>query len=231
VREWLEVQQQRSVLPRPGQLLVETFPREGRHYLVAYSFEGWNAHQSLGMLITRRMETQGLKPIGFVANDYALACFGLESVTDPAALFSRDILEDEFVDWVQQSSLLKRAFREVAVIGGLVERQIPGKRKTGKQVSFSTDLIYDVLRKYEPGHLLLRAAWADARARMTDVGRLADLLDRAQNTMLHVPLERVSPLAVPVLTLIGREHIAQGLADDALLMEAEALAAEAMRLD
>ncbi|MES2065406.1 MAG: ligase-associated DNA damage response DEXH box helicase [Pseudomonadota bacterium] len=231
VREWLEVQQQRSVLPRPGQLLVETFPREGRHYLVAYSFEGWNAHQSLGMLITRRMETQGLKPIGFVANDYALACFGLESVTDPAALFSRDILEDEFVDWVQQSSLLKRAFREVAVIGGLVERQIPGKRKTGKQVSFSTDLIYDVLRKYEPGHLLLQAAWADARARMTDVGRLADLLDRAQDTMLHVPLERISPLAVPVLTLIGREHIAQGLADDALLMEAEVLAAEAMRLD
>jgi len=225
------VQQQRSVLPRPGQLLVETFPREGRHYLVAYSFEGWNAHQSLGMLVTRRMETQGLKPIGFVANDYALACFGLDPITDPAALFSRDILEDEFVDWVQQSSLLKRAFREVAVIGGLVERQIPGKRKTGKQVSFSTDLIYDVLRKYEPGHLLLQAAWADARARMTDVGRLADLLDRAQDTMLHVPLERISPLAVPVLTLIGREHIAQGLADDALLMEAEVLAAEAMRLD
>lgn len=231
VREWLEVQQARSVMPRPGQLLVETFPREGKHYMVAYSFEGWNAHQSLGMLVTRRMETQGLKPIGFVANDYALACYGLEPITDPAALFSRDILEDEFVDWVQQSSLLKRAFREVAVIGGLVERQIPGKRKTGKQVSFSTDLIYDVLRKYEPGHVLLQAAWADARARMTDVGRLADLLDRAADTMLHVDLERISPLAVPVLTLIGREHVAQGLADDALLIEAEVLAAEAMRLD
>ena len=231
VREWLEVQRVRSVMPRPGQLLVETFPREGRHYMVAYSFEGWNAHQSLGMLVTRRMETQGLKPIGFVANDYALACYGLEPITDPAGLFSRDILEDEFVDWVQQSSLLKRAFREVAVIGGLVERQIPGKRKTGKQVSFSTDLIYDVLRKYEPGHLLLQAAWADARARMTDVGRLADLLDRAADTMLHVSLDRISPLAVPVLTLIGREHVAQGLADDALLIEAEVLAAEAMRLD
>lgn len=231
VREWLEVQQARSALPQPGQLLVETFPREGRHYLVAYSFEGWNAHQSLGMLVTRRMETQGLQPIGFVANDYALACYGLAPVADPAALFSRTILEDEFVDWVQQSSLLKRAFREVAVIGGLVERQIPGKRKTGKQVSFSTDLIYDVLRKYEPGHVLLQAAWADARARMTDVGRLAGLLDRAADTMLHIDLARISPLAVPVITLIGREHIAQGLADDALLIEAEALAAEAMRVD
>jgi ATP-dependent Lhr-like helicase len=231
VREWLEVQSYRSRLPEPGQLLVETFPREGRHYMVAYSFEGWNAHQSLGMLVTRRMETQGLKPLGFVANDYALACYSLDPVTDPASLFSPDILEHEFVDWVQQSHLLKRAFREVAVIGGLVERQHPGKRKTGKQVTFSTDLIYDVLRKYEPGHLLLQAAWDDARARMTDVGRLADLLDRAGDTMMHVTLDRISPLAVPVLTLIGRESVAQGLADDALLMEAEVLAQEAMRLD
>ncbi|MGI8367152.1 MULTISPECIES: ligase-associated DNA damage response DEXH box helicase [Sphingomonas] len=228
VHDWLEMQDRRSVLPRRGQLLVETFPREGRHYMVAYSFEGWNAHQSLGMLITRRMEAQGLKPLGFVASDYALACYGLEKVTDPASLFSPDILENEFVDWVQQSHLLKRAFREVAVIGGLVDRQHPGKRKTGRQVIFSTDLIYDVLRKYEPGHLLLQAAWDDARARMTDVGRLANLLDRAGGTMLHVDLERVSPLAVPVLVLIGREKVATGSADDDLLIEAEALAAEAM---
>ena len=231
VREWLEIQTRRSVLPAPGQLLVETFPREGRHYLVAYGFEGWNAHQSLGMLLTRRMESAGLKPFGFVANDYAIACYGGEPVTDPRALFSADILEHEFVDWVQQSHLLKRAFREVAVIGGLVERQHPGRRKTGKQVTFSTDLIYDVLRKYEPSHLLLQAAWDDARARMTDVGRLAGLLDRAADTMLHVDLPRVSPLAVPVLVLIGREKVATNAGDDALLIEAEALAAEAMRVD
>jgi ATP-dependent Lhr-like helicase len=231
VREWLEIQSRRSILPRPGELLVETFPREGRHYLVAYSFEGWNAHQSLGMLITRRMEAMGLQPVGFVSNDYALACYGLEPITDPRALFSPDILEHEFVDWVQGSALLKRAFREVAVIGGLVERQHPGKRKTGKQVTFSTDLIYDVLRKYEPGHLLLQAAWEDAWARMTDVGRLAKLLETAQARMRHVTLDRVSPLAVPVLVLIGRERVEQGSADDALLAEAEALAAEAMTLD
>jgi ATP-dependent Lhr-like helicase len=217
--------------PDPDQLLVETFPHEGRHYMVAYSFAGWNAHQSLGMLVTKRMETMGLKPIGFVANDYAFATFGLEPVTDPAPLFSPDILEDEFVEWVQGSHLLKRAFREVAVIGGLVERQHPGKKKTGRQVTFSTDLIYDVLRRYEPDHLLLRAAWEDARARVTDVGRLADLLDSAADTMIHIDLPRVTPLAVPVLVMIGREHVPQGSVDDELLVEAEALAAQAMRPD
>jgi ATP-dependent Lhr-like helicase len=231
VREWLEMQQARSVLPQPGQLLIETFPHEGRHYLVCYSFEGWNAHQSLGMLLTRRMDAQGLMPLGFVANDYALAVYGLKPVTDPRSLFSADILDHEFIDWVEQSSLLKRAFRDVAVISGLIERQHPGKRKTGRQVTFSTDLIYDVLRKYQPDHLLIKAAWADARARMTDVGRLGDLIDRAATTMLHITLDRVSPLAVPVLILIGREQVAQQAAEDALLMEAEALVNEAMRAD
>jgi ATP-dependent Lhr-like helicase len=228
VRDWLRTQARRSRMPAPDELLVETFPHEGRHYMVAYSFEGWNAHQSLGYLITRRMETAGLKPTGFVSNDYALATFGLEPVEDPRALFSPDILEHEFVEWVQNSSLLKRAFREVAVIGGLVERQHPGKRKTGKQVTFSTDLIYDVLRRYEPDHMLLRAAWEDARTRLTDVGRLARLLETAQGSIVHQPLDRVSPLAVPVLVLVGRERISQGTADDALLLEAEALANAAM---
>ncbi len=231
VREWLEMQKYRSALPQPGQLLVETFPHEGRHYMVCYSFEGWNAHQSLGMLLTRRMDAQGLMPMGFVSNDYALAVYGLKPVTDPQSLFTPDILDHEFIDWVEQSSLLKRAFRDVAVISGLIERQHPGQRKSGRQVTFSTDLIYDVLRKYQPDHMLLKAAWADARARMTDVGRLGDLIDRAAGTMLHMTLDRVSPLAVTVLILIGREQVARGAAEDALLTEAEALVQEAMRAD
>ena len=158
-------------------------------------------------------------PGGFVANDYCLAVWGLKPVRDPAPLLSPDILTHEFVDWVTESHLLRRAVREVAVISGLVERQHPGRRKTGKQVTFSTDLIYDVLRKYEPDHVLLEAAWQDARARMTDVGRLADLLERSERELFHVELDRVSPLAVP-----------QGAVDDELLIEAEGLVAEAMRI-
>lgn len=229
VREWLEMQDWRSELPAPGRLLVESFPHQGRHYTVFYTFEGWPAHQSLGMLVTRRMEERGLAPLGFVANDYALAVWGLRPIADPAALLSPDILAGEFVDWVQNSYLLRRAFREVAVISGLVERQHPGKRKTGRQVTFSTDLIYDVLLKHEPDHLLIEAAWADARARMTDVGRLAGVLDRAQHELRHVQLDRVSPLAVPVLVMVGRESTPQGQADEELLLEVDSLAGLAMR--
>jgi len=146
-------------------------------------------------------------------------------------LLSPTVLADEFDDWVQNSYLLRRAFREVAVISGLVERQHPGQRKSGRQVTFSTDLIYDVLRKYEPGHLLIEAAWADARARLTDLGRLAALLERAARQLVHVELHRVSPLAVPVLVMIGRESLPLGAADEDLLIEAESLGAMAMQPD
>ena len=228
VREWLEMKDWRSEMPGPGKLLVESFPHDNLFYSVYYTFEGWNANQSLGMLITRRMEERGMQPGGFVANDYSLGVWGLKPVDDPAPLLSPEILAHEFVEWVQNSYLLRRAFREVAVIAGLVERQHPGKRKTGKQVTFSTDLIYDVLRKYEPDHVLIEAAWADARTRITDVGRLAGVLDRAAEQLVHVRLDRVSPLAVPVMVMIGRESLPQGAADDALLLEAEALADAAM---
>ncbi len=231
VREWLEVQDWRSHLPGPDNLLVESFPHAKRHYTVYYTFTGWNANQSLGMLITARMEAMGLMPGGFVANDYSLAVWGLKPVEDPRPLLSPDILTEEFVDWVQDSHLLRRAFREVAVIGGLVERQHPGKKKSGRQVTFSTDLIYDVLRKYEPDHVLIEAAWADARSRMTDIARLAEVLDTAAERLDHVQLDRVSPLAVPVMVMIGRESVPQGAQDDELLLEAETLAGAAMRVD
>jgi ATP-dependent Lhr-like helicase len=231
VREWLEVQDWRSQLPGPDNLLVESFPHAGRHYTAYYTFTGWNANQSLGMLITKRMEERGLMPGGFVSNDYTLAVWGLKPVTDPRPLLSPEILSHEFIEWVQESHLLRRAFREVAVIAGLVERQHPGKRKSGKQVTFSTDLIYDVLRKYEPDHVLIEAAWADARARMTDVGRLGDLLDTAAERLVHVELDRVSPLAVPVMVMIGRESLPQGAVDEELLLEAETLAGAAMRVE
>ena len=58
-----------------------------------------------------------------------------------------------------------------------------------------------------------------------------DLLDTAAGSLVHVELDRVSPLAVPVMVLIGRETMPEGAADDELLLEAESLAGQAMRVD
>jgi ATP-dependent Lhr-like helicase len=223
VREWLELQRWASVMPDPHGLLVESFPRGDRHYTVAYCYEGRNAHQTLGMLLTRRMERMGLRPLGFVGTDYVLGIWSLNPVTkaDIAQLFDEDMLGDDLEAWMEDSSLLKRTFRNVAVIAGLIERNYPGeKRKSGRQVTFSSDLIYEVLKRHEPDHILLRATRADAGRGLTDVRRVADLLKRAKGRITLKVLDRVSPLAVPVLLEIGRESV-WGEARDHLLAEAE----------
>jgi len=226
VLEWLDHQRRRSFLPKADELLIETFPRGGREYLVAYAFCGWNAHQSLGMLLTKRMERLRLKPMGFVSSDYMVAIWSLEPVQDPAALLDVEILGDELEDWMAESSLLKRTFRNCAVVAGLIERRHPGHEKTGRQVTFNSDLIYEVLRKHDPEHVLLRATRQEAARGLMDIRRLADLLVSVQGRICHRRLDRVSPLAVPALLEIGKEQVA-GEADDVLLDEA-ALVAEAL---
>ncbi len=224
VREWLEVQREKSTLPGSDGLLVETYPRANKHYLVCYPFEGRLAHQTLGMLLTRRLERAGAKPLGFVANDYALAVWGLSDIGQQIrsgrlsleALFDEDMLGDDLDAWLAESSLMKRSFRNCAIIGGLIERRFPGAEKSGRQVTISADLIYDVLRAHEPDHILLRATWADAASGLLDIARLNDFLHRIRGRITHTPLSCVSPLAVPVMLEIGREPIF-GEAQEALL--------------
>ena len=227
VREWLEIQEWRSLLPPAGDLLVETFPRGNKNYLVCYPFEGRLAHQTLGMLLTRRLERAGMKPLGFVANEYALAVWGLSDLgacmargeLSLGALFAEDMLGDDLEEWLAESALMKRTFRSCAIIAGLIERRFPGEEKSRRQVTMSTDLVYDVLRKHQPDHILLRAARADAATGLLDIKRLAEMLSRIQGRIVHKSLDRVSPLAVPVMLEIGRETV-YGEAADTLLAEA-----------
>jgi ATP-dependent Lhr-like helicase len=219
VREWLRLQSDRSLLPGPDDLLVECFPRGGKQFLVAYCFEGRNAHQTLGMLLSRRMERAGHGPLGFVATDYVLALWSLRPVDDMPGLFAEDMLGDDLEEWMAESSVLKRTFRNVAVIAGLIERRQLGAEKSGRQMTVNSDLIYDVLRRHEPGHVLLRATRADAARGFVDLGRLAAMLARVQGRLVVRRLPKVLPLAVPVLLEIGREQVG-GIAYDELLDEA-----------
>jgi ATP-dependent Lhr-like helicase len=227
VRDWLSLQAHLSRVPGARELVVETFPRGNKHYLVCYPFEGRLAHQTLGMLLTRRMERARVRPLGFVANEYALAVWGLGDMSfmirqgklDLNALFDPDMLGDDLEAWLAESALMKRTFRTCAIISGLIARRFTGEEKTRRQVLFSTDLIYDVLRKHQPDHVLLRAARADAATGLLDIRRLSDMLLRIKGRIIHRELDRVSPLAVPVMLEIGREAV-YGEASDELLAEA-----------
>jgi ATP-dependent helicase Lhr and Lhr-like helicase len=237
VREWLEIQQWRSQMPGTRELLVETFPRANKHFLICYPFEGRLAHQTLGMLLTRRLERARLRPLGFVANEYALAVWGLGDVAQRISrgelslpeLFDEDMLGDDLEAWLAESALMKRTFRNCAIIAGLIERRFPGEEKSRRQVTISTDLVYDVLRSHQPDHVLLRAARADAATGLLDVKRLADMLSRIRGRIIHKGLDHVSPLAVPVMLEIGREMVYGEAADSLLAEAADELVKEAMQ--
>jgi ATP-dependent Lhr-like helicase len=237
VRDWLALQAEKSVLPKRGELLIETFPRGERHFMVLYPFEGRLAHQTLGMLLTRRLDRAGAKPLGFVATDYSLAIWGLEDMgahfarkqPSLATLFDEDMLGDDLEAWLNETWLLKRTFRNCAVIAGLIERRHPGKEKSGRQVTVSADLIYDVLRSHEPDHILLEATRQDAAQGLLDIQRLGDMLKRIKGHIRLKRLEQISPLAVPIMLEIGKEPVGNA-ADEALLAEAvDDLIAEALR--
>ncbi|MEM9670380.1 MAG: ligase-associated DNA damage response DEXH box helicase [Pseudomonadota bacterium] len=224
VREWIEFQQERSGIPPSDHLLIETFPRAERFYIVCYPFEGRLAHQTLGMLLTRRLERAGAKPLGFVASEYAMAIWAMEDMSgvDMEALFHPDMLGDDLEAWLEESALMKRTFRHCAQVSGLIAKRLPGGKKTGRQITFSTDLIYDVLRSHEPDHILLQAARADAATGLLDIRRLSDMLMRVRGKLSHEALPKISPFAVPVMLEVGKEPVFGASASEAILQDAEA---------
>ena len=236
VRDWLLLQRDFSRVPGVRELLVETFPRGGKHYLVCYPFEGRLAHQTLGMLLTRRLERARARPLGFVANEYALAIWGLADMSfmirhgklNLDLLFESDMLGDDLEAWLAESALMKRTFRNCALISGLIARRFTDEEKSRRQVLFSTDLIYDVLRKHQADHVLLRAARADAASGLLDLRRLGDMLLRIHGRITHRSLDHVSPLAVPVMLEIGRESVYGEASDELLAEAADKLVKEAM---
>jgi len=216
-RDWLHLHRQVSRLPERDRLLIESFPHDGREHVVAYGFAGRNAQQTLGLLITKRMEEMGLNPMGFVATDYATLVWGLDPLEDPSPLFTRENLVETMEAWLADNAVMKRTFKSSAMIAGLIDKALPGgKRKTGRQATFSTDILYDTLRKYDPGHVMLDITRREAMRGLVDFGRIEQMLDRIDGRIDHARLTRVSPLAAPLFLEPGRVPIA-GLADQKLL--------------
>ena len=175
------------------------------------------------------MEELGQNPLGFVATDYATLVWGLTTVTDPAALFERQALEHGFEDWLSGNAVMKRTFRASATIAGLIERNLPGQRTSGRQATFSSDILYDTLLKYDPDHLLLAITRTEAMRGLIDFERLREMTQRIAGHIDHIRLPRISPLAAPLLLEAGRVPIA-GAAQERLVAEAAARLMEAAGL-
>lgn len=214
--DWLTLQRGASILPRPGRLLIETFPHEDRHHTVVYGFAGRNAQQTLGLLLSKQMEQLGYDPLGFVATDYATLIWGLNPTTDPEALMNPNTIEHGLEQWLAGNALIKRTFRASATIAGLIERNLPSQRKSGRQATFSSDILYDTLNKFDPEHLLLRITRQEAMRGLVDFGRIRLMLDDTRGRIDFMTLPRVTPLAAPMFLEMGRVPI-KGAAEERLL--------------
>lgn len=229
--DWLLLQQDMSRLPVPGRLLIESF-RDNftgpeREHLTIYGFAGRNAQQTLGLLLTKRMEEEGLHPLGFVATDYATLIWGLEAVTDPDPLFDLPRLRAGLEDWLAGNAVMKRTFRNVALISGLIERNLPGQRKSGRQATFSTDILYDTLRKYDPDHLLLRLTREEAMRGLVDFSRIEAMITRTEGRIDLLRLPGVTPFAAPLFLEVGKVPIHGAGRERLLQTEIDRLIAEA----
>lgn len=227
---WLGLQRVYSKLPEAGRILVESFPHEGRHYLCAYGFAGRNAMQTLGMLLTQRMEEIQLHPLGFVATDYATLIWGLDPVEDPAPLFDTSTIHADFETWLSGNAVMKKTFRGAATIAGLIERNLPQARKSGRQATFSSDILYDTLAKYDPDHLMMRITREEALRGLVDFGRIEEMLARTAGNIDHLVLDRVSPLALPMMLERGRVAVA-GAGQERIMEEEAARLMQAAGVD
>ena len=216
---WLALQREVSRLPEPSRLLLESFPYEGRQHLVIYGFAGRNGQQTLGLLLTKRMEDLGLAPLGFVATDYATMIWGLEPVLDAGPLFDLNTLREGLESWLSGNAVMKRTFRNTAIIAGLIERSNQGRRKSGRQATFSSDILYDTLRRFDPGHLMLEVTREEALRGLVDFSRIEELLTRIGPRIDLLRLRSVTPLAAPMFLEQGKIPV-QGAGRDRLARDA-----------
>ena len=233
LRPLFERQQDLSVLPRIGQLLIETCrTREGTH-LYAYPFEGRFVHEGIGFLWASRLTRLERGTITVSVNDYGFELLApktypmaelLEDHTD--LLLNTDHLEGDLEAALNLSELQRRRFRAIAQVAGLMHRGFPGSGKSTGQLQISASLLFDVFERHEPQNRLLLQARREVLDEQLELSRLEAALQRAaQQEWLHVATPRPGPLAFPLLV----ERLNNRMSNETVLERIQRMQEEAIR--
>lgn len=200
----LGLQSRLSMLPKPGCLLVEAVrTREGPQYFV-YPFAGRQTHEGLAMLLSLRLGRLQANTWSFAANDYGLALAPAVEQTVTAeqwgALFSANNLEEDLRASLNLAELARRQFREIARIAGLLPPSLPGKApRSMRQLQASSGLIFDVLARYDPEHILLKLAEREVFSAQLEIRTLRHVLADCAARVVELRAPRsLTPLAFPL---------------------------------
>ena len=228
-----ERQQDLSVLPKIGQLLIETCTtREGTH-LYAYPFEGRFVHEGIGFLWASRLTRLERGTITVSVNDYGFELLApkgypmAELVEDHSdLLLDRQNLKRDLQNALNLSELQRRRFRAIAQIAGLMNRGFPGSSKSTGQLQISASLLFDVFSRHEPENRLLRQAQREVLEEQLELPRLEAALERAAvQKWLHVSTPRPGPLAFPLLV----ERLNNRMSNESVLERVQRMRDEALR--
>lgn len=204
LRPLLALQSQLSAMPGHGQLLAEQIKtREGLN-LFLYPFAGRAVHEGLAAVLALRWSRRVAATFSFSVNDYGLVVTAtsipaLDEAT-LANLLVADALLQDLQEAVNMSELARRQFREIARVAGLLPPSIPGRAlRSLRQLQASSSLLYDVLRQYDPGHLLLRQAEREVLEQQLDVATLQRVVDEcAARPLLLTQPRTLTPLSFPL---------------------------------
>lgn len=194
-------QTQQSALPGPGRLLAESITTRRGQHLCLYPFAGRGVHEGLAALLALRWARHQPNTLTFAVNDYGLMLTAATPVALDAALLrsllSPAQLREDLHDGVNLGELARRQFREIARIAGLLPPNLPGRAApTTRQLQTSSGLLYDVLRRFDPEHLLLAQAHREALETQLEASQLQQVLhDLAQRTLLLQQPAALTPLA------------------------------------
>jgi len=189
-----------SLIPTADYVLVEVFPEGDLIHYFFHSLIGRSANDALSRIIAWRVQqTKGGNALVTI-DDYgfllSLREFQRLEVPEWRELFRREGAENDLKAALADANLVKWQFRGVAQTGLMVPRRVRGEERGARAMQWSAEIIFDVLRKYEPDHPLLQEAYAEATLRFLDTPRALAFLEVANKMpwKQHV-IDRVSPFS------------------------------------
>ncbi|MGF1560444.1 MAG: ligase-associated DNA damage response DEXH box helicase [Flavobacteriaceae bacterium] len=215
-----ERQRLESIVPKPDQLLIETFrSRDGYHHMI-YPFEGRFVHEAMGSLLGYRISL--LSPITFslAFNDYGFELLSDKEIDMQQALdnnlFTPDFLLDDLQKSLNSTEMARRKFRDIAVISGMVFTGYPDKGVKMKHLQSSSQLLFDVFRDYEPDNLLFQQAFTETFEHQLEEGRLRLALERiAAQEIVWKKCKNPTPFSFPLITdRMSREKLSSEKLED-----------------
>ncbi len=202
----LRIQREASALPDRGRLLAERIATRRGLHLFLFPFAGRAVHEGMAAMIALRWGRRQANTFSYTVNDYGL----MLTLAEPADLddaLLRELLSPEQMagdlrDGVNLGELARRQFREIARVAGLLTPSLPGRAaRSLRQVQASSGLLYDVLRRYDPDHLLLAQAEREVLEFQLEAPRLQAALQDCAARSLELRAPRaLTPLSFPLWT-------------------------------